>query len=265
MGVVKKGSLLDGVTGRVGDLVLRRQGDQTIVSHRPRGKRTQQPTTETRQRTLTRFQEAVAFAKEARHRRAYRSLSRLLGRFSPYHVALQDFLSEPAIEEIDDSRVSLKGGELTILVSETVAVRTVRIKMPALEEIPLDVRRPEGGLQALSQFPAEKSGRARLPIPAALFFQRPEPGPESPGSPAQGRSPSPEEPAEVTGAEIEALPAGRVGIYAQRAGGLEAGPGGEGQAEAWKVLLPRAGRIEIIASDYAGNSTTQQSWVGPRF
>ncbi len=265
MGVIKKGSLLDGVTGRVGDLVLRRQGDRTIVSHRPRGQKTKQPTTETRQKTLDRFQEAVAFAKEARHRRAYRSLSRLLGRFSPYHVALQDFLSEPAIEEVDDSLVSLKGGELTILVSETVAVRSVRIKMPALEEIPLELRRSGGGPQALSESLGEKSGKARLPIPAALFFQRPETEADSSGSTAQRQTPAPDEAPEVTNDELEALPTGRIGIYAQRAASLEAGDPGEGHTEAWKVLLPRAGRIEVIASDYAGNSTRQKSWVGPRF
>ena len=41
-------------------------------------------------------------------------------------------------------------------------------------------------------------------------------------------------------AEIEALPVGRIGIYAQRAASMEAGSPGEGHTEIWKVLLPLA-------------------------
>jgi hypothetical protein len=296
MGIVKKGSLLDGVTGRVGDLVLRVQGEKTIVSHRPRGQKSKKPTTETRQKTLTRFQSAVAFAREARHRHAYRSLSRLLGRYSPYHVALQDFLSEPTIEEVDDSEVRLDGGTLTVRVGETVAIRSVRVKMPAIEEIDPDLRPTDPAGKLLTPSPTqENQPKARLPIPAALFFSRPavpnrevrgdsggelgrESGRESGGGSGcelgreSGRESGDRAP---SAAVLDALPSGRFIGNAQREERVPAQrPKGvpddvemptEMRIETWKARLPRAGEVEIIASDYAGNQASQRVWVGPRF
>ena len=288
LGIVKKGSLLDGVTGRVGDLVLRVQGDKTIVSHRPRGQKTKSPTTETRQKTLTRFQSAVAFAREARHRHAYRSLSRLLGGYSPYHVALQDYLSEPTIEDVDDTRVTLEGGTLTVRAGETVAVRLVRVKMPAVEEMDPALRRSELAKDLLTTSPEHpKKPKARMPIPAALFFtKRPEDpaGPRGPGSSPEDKqsenATGTAQAADTTGNRIhsktlDALPVGRFTGNASREERVPATrpkdvPKGvklpvEMRVETWRVTLPRAGEIEIIVTDYAGNQTTHRTWVGPRF
>ncbi len=292
LGIIKKGSLLDGVTGRVGDLVLRVQGDKTIVSHRPRGQKTKSPTTETRQKTLTRFQSAVAFAREARHRHAYRSLSRLLGGYSPYHVALQDYLSEPTVEDVDDARVTLEGGTLTVRAGETVAVRLVRVKMPAVEEMDPALRRSEPAKELLTTSPEHpKKPKARMPIPAALFFtKRPEDpaGPRGSGSApedkrsehAPGATPAATPAAGTTGGRIrsktlDALPVGRFTGNASREERVPATrpkdvPKGvklpvEMRVETWRVTLPRAGEIEIIVTDYAGNQTTHRTWVGPRF
>jgi len=265
MAIVKKGSMLEGLTGRVGDLVFRTRGDQTIVSRRPRRRKRKGERSAARQQTITRFQEAACFAREARHRHAYRSLSRVLRGYSPYHVALQDYLSIPVIEDIDASGIGPEGGELAIRVSERVAVRAVRVRMTgqaSRDPIPLSTRQPRVG-------PAEglekSAPDARLPIPAALFFKRvgPTDAKESEKPlPPEGLEPVTIETPKGTGAtprEVQAWAKRRLGV--QRKG--DQGEAAPGQSEIWVVTLPRPGEVEIIASDYAGNRATQTIRVGP--
>ncbi len=258
MAIVKKGSPLEGLRGRVGDLVFRVRGDQTIVSSRP-SRRRKGPTTPARQRTLTRFQEAVRFAREARHRNAYRSLSRTRRGYSPYHVALQDYLSVPAIEAVE-----VLEGRLTIRVAERVAVRSVRVRLsPAEGEQPP----PEPPQPELEANPKPKP----VSTPAQIFFRRggTEPGtrpappvpPVSRGSsvspeprPANEASPEPNGGAESAGTGYGELRAVRVSEAAPK--------GGAARFELWQVVLPRTGTAEIIAADYAGNRATGTYHVG---
>ncbi len=265
MAIVKKGSPLEGLRGRVGDLVFRVRGDQTIVSSRP-SRRRKGPTTPARQRTLTRFQEAVRFAREARHRNAYRSLSRTRRGYSPYHVALQDYLSVPAIEAVE-----VLEGRLTIRVAERVAVRSVRVRLS-----------PDEGEQPPPEPPHPEPEAKPKPVstPAQIFFRRggTEPGtrpappvppasPVSRGSPASPVSRVPPEPRPADEASPEpnggAEPAG-TGYGELRAVRVsEAAPkGGAARFELWQVVLPRTGTAEIIAADYAGNRATGTYHVG---
>ena len=256
MAIVKKGTLLDGLSGRVGDLVFRTRGEKTIVSIRP-SQRHEPERSVARERTISRFQAAVEFAREARHRPAFRSLARMLRGYSPYHVALQDYLSEPVIEAIDAARVGPSGGDLRIEVSEKIAIRSVRVSMPALgEDGPapapeLEVPAPADVLAA----PTEKE--RRVPIPAALFFrQTPRESPDDRGPWADlKREASPVAPSGDP-RKFQAL-AARIGAQSAR----ERTPG-EPLQEVWGVKLPRGGEVEITATDYAGNRASVRLRVG---
>jgi hypothetical protein len=128
MAEVRKNPLLEGLSGRVGDVVFRIRDGRTFVARRPvRGPA--KAATGARGETISRFKQAVAFAREARHKPAFRSLSRMLRGYSPYHLAIQDFLSMPVIERVDAAGVGPTGGSLVIEVSEKIEVRSVEVRL----------------------------------------------------------------------------------------------------------------------------------------
>ncbi len=285
MAVVPRGSLLDGMRGRLGDLVFRVQAGQTIVSHRPKQKRSSRPKTPARQQAVTRFQQAVEFAKVARERNAFRSLSRLLGGHSPYHVALQDFLSEPAIESVDTTGIGPSGGQITIRVTERIAVRSVRIRNlhresntpvspSAIESIGSIPPGPQKSDTATPRFatassPQDPADLSQLP-PAALFFQRPGRSPlarsndrDETRSAKQDQTSRSSSHGSPIRSDAESLPRE---VRASRISKIEPRRGLKSKdlvVEVWQVEIPWAGEIEIIASDYAGNKAANVYLVGP--
>ena len=128
MAEVRQNPLLEGLSGRVGDVVFRIRDGRTFVARRP-VRRATTATTGARRERLSRFKQAVAFAREARHKPAFRSLSRMLRGYSPYHLAIQDYLSEPVIERVDASAVGTDGGVLVVEVSEKIEVRSVEVRL----------------------------------------------------------------------------------------------------------------------------------------
>jgi hypothetical protein len=245
MAIVPKGGMFDGMRGRLGDLVFRVQGEQTIVSHRPKRPKTPpEKMSEARRNNQIRFQQAVEFARDARHRSAFRSLSRLLRSHSPYHIALQDYLSEPEILLVETS-----GGDqpvLTIQVSERVAVRSVRIR-----RVKRKVESGSGseiGAAALADEkrqsdPIEPKPQERRLPPAATFFQKVETSSTPTTSLASGS-------AAPAAAESQRV------IQAYRISELN-GPrdfkNDPPNIEVWQARVPWSGEVEIVASDYAGN------------
>jgi hypothetical protein len=269
MAMVRKGAPLDGLSGRLGDLVFRTRGDRTIVSRRPRRRDPGAPRSEKLAQTLTRFQRAVRFARRARHQNAFRSLARTLRAYSPYHVALQDFLSEPVIESVDASDVSHRGGEIRIRVSERVAVRAVRVKMmprSAEPSAPRATGREPVSIPAVSS-PAAPEGdedpqRPAVSTPAELFFKpaasrHAEPRAD-PGGDPRSADEFEERAGSTSGAPRELRATRHLGVARTPDEGHPAG-----RVEMWRVDLPRPGEIEIIAADYAGNRTTRTLLVGP--
>jgi len=263
MAIVPKGSLLDGMRGRLGDLVFRVQGDQTIVSLRPKQKKTPQNSkTLIQQKTASRFQKAVAFAKTARGRNSFRSLSRLLGGHSPYHVALQDFLSKPAIVSIDANEIGASGGKITIQVSERVAVRSVRVRL-------LPGRRIKETVQGEGNKPPVPSSTRP---PAARFFQKVD-HVSQPGSLTARKTnlPCDTRPMEShTSHEPQPAPASTnappAEVRAFRVTKIEPGRGLSSRVpivEIWQADLPWSGEIDISAFDYAGNRASNAYFVGP--
>lgn len=273
MAIVERNPMLEGLRGRVGELVFRVRGERTLVSRRPRRHR---PGPRSRERTaaLERFRRAVAFAREARHKAAFRSLARLRGGYSPYHLALQDFLSRPEIRRVRQAATGPR--RLQVEVAERIAVRAVegrpvgaapdaraRWRARRLEHCPPSWRAALGAEEGQPAGPDVAATRARASTPAALFFRRTAEERDRPGGSPSAR-PTPREAQEAArgagGGEAEGAGGSREG-EAQRDRGARRGRergrerGQEVMSTYWELELPSgtSAPVEIIAWDYAGN------------
>jgi hypothetical protein len=126
MATVRKNVLLEGLSGRVGDLVLKDYGDKVVLCRRPvhDPKRVPKPG-EARQRERIRAAAAMARAVLAtvEGEAYYQAARRRLGKHSAYHTAVCDFLGTP---EVVGVRLAA-GGELLIEVWDDVGVRQVTV------------------------------------------------------------------------------------------------------------------------------------------
>lgn len=131
---------LDVLSGRIGNLVFRQQGEGTVVASYPTGKRTFSRAQSDRQR---RFRAASAYAREVLadplQREVYQALARL--RKKPVNAILvSDYLTPPTVDRIDLSAYHGGGGELIrVIASDDIEVTEVRIAIrdaagAALEE-----------------------------------------------------------------------------------------------------------------------------------
>jgi hypothetical protein len=299
MAIVKKNSPLDGLSGRVGDLVFRRRGGQTVVAKRPSRKTPRKPSTKDREETMSRFKKAVVFAREARHQPAFRSLCRQLRGASPYHLAIQDFLSVPAIEEVDGGAVGPSGGPLLVTVREQIAVREVRARLAGGQWLRGRVMGVATGRAAHREEVGKPApGEAHHPsTPAEMFFRRtsadrsssadrstpqaprPAEGAAPPARQAKTTSPSPQAGTAAPSRQAATTPPSGPSASApsqrlsdegdlfqqesgEGAGNEEQTHHAEGQATTWRVDLPGPGEVEISAWDYAGNQVTERRTVG---
>jgi hypothetical protein len=284
MAIVKRNPVLEGLSGRVGDLVFRVRGKTTIVARRPSRRAPGEPLAEGQKRTVSRFREAVAFAREARDRPAFRSLSRMLRGFSPYHLAIQDFISEPVIEDVVEEGADPSGTVLVVTVSERVGVRTLQAKRvresadaPSKGPSPMSAEgRGEGPSEGHDEVPAEPpTGAGKTPAkgekkgstystPAAMFFRRDRPADPADHSARLAKPattpPSPE--TSTPPARGETTP-GEPSVTRE---GETREPREEGappvSLSTWKVVVPGGGEVEIVAFDYAGNRATRRVKVG---
>jgi hypothetical protein len=288
MAEVRRNTLLEGLSGRVGDVVFRIRDGRTFVARRP-VRCAAATATGARGETLSRFKQAVAFAREARHKPAFRSLSRMLRGYSPYHLAIQDYLSEPVIERVDASAVGAAGGLLVVEVSEKIEVRSVEIQLleggvdaatggdaTSQGDLPLGgenthaiVLRAERVSGARRVVPGALSRPARESVPSS-----PAPPPAPPSTPAEifFRRPSATTTPEAEAGERaatnprESTPSPRREEFEASGAGSE-DETGEGSSKVtwtiWRLTVPHPGEIEVRAFDYAGNVATHRRWVGP--
>jgi len=96
--------LLDGISGKVGDLLVFRQvGGKTIVAKAPNMRRRKLSPAQTKH--LNKFQCAKEYARkqmrEPEARAAYQTHA--CGNKAAYHVAIGDYMNSPKIEHIDTS------------------------------------------------------------------------------------------------------------------------------------------------------------------
>jgi hypothetical protein len=241
MAIVKRNSALEGLSGTVGELVFRVRGETTIVARKPVRKKREGPLAPGQEKTVSRFREAVAFAREARTRPAFRSLSRLLRGFSPYHLAIQDFLSEPVIEDVVEESVEPARAVLMVTVSEKIGVRMLHAKV--VESTGVPVPEPKVEVKPPESKPASYS------TPALMFFKK------EPAAPPKPVAPPPPPP--------EPIVPGQPTVTRE---GETREPREEGAPPIswtkWRVVVPGSGEVEITAFDYAGNRAVRRVKVG---
>jgi len=271
MAVVRKNSPLDGLSGRVGDLVFRRRAGKTIVARRPGRRDPSRATTEPRQGSMSRFKQAVAFARDARHQPAYRSLCRQLRGASPYHLAIQDFLSEPVIEGVDAGSIGSSGGPLLVTVREKIAVREVRARPVGgawIRARVMGVATVKPGVREESRGVTPAAPPRRPATPAEMFFRKSQGGAAAQAGSSQAHS-APAHSAQVYSAQPASAHAPSAQLPLERAeqsvhdSNHDDEDGRPDQVTTWRVDIPAPGEIEIAAWDYAGNQTIDRWRVGP--
>lgn len=133
MAKVTKNVLIEGLSGRIGNLVFRQYGDKTVVSARPRHDPKRVPTPGEAQHRK-RIQEAAAIAKSVLGTddgQTYYHAARLrLDKRSAYHTAIFDFFGEPQVKNVQREAE----GSLMIQVSDNVGVRKVSVRLAGIEE-----------------------------------------------------------------------------------------------------------------------------------
>ncbi len=130
MAKVKKNAIIEGLSGKVGNLVFRQFGNQTVVSKMPTHDPKRVPTPgEAAQRK--RIQDSAALAKlilESEEGQAYYQAARQrLGKRSAYHTAIHDFFGKPEVLNVavdDDGDY-----KLNIQVWDNVGVRKIRVQV----------------------------------------------------------------------------------------------------------------------------------------
>jgi hypothetical protein len=128
MAKVKKNVIIEGLSGRIGDLVFRQYGDQTVVSKRPTHDPARIPTPGEAQQQA-RIKQAAALAKarlaKPEGQAYYQAARQRLNKRSAYHTAIYDFFGVPAIVAVEGTQ----DGSLHIRVQDNVGVCKVRVQV----------------------------------------------------------------------------------------------------------------------------------------
>ena len=147
MAKVKKNVVVEGLSGRIGNLVFKQYGDKTVVCKWPTHDPNRTPTPgEARQRG--RIQEAASKAKAVLATVEgdvyYQAARKRLGKHSAYHTAVYDYFGVPEITAVNRDA----DHNLLIRVRDNVGVREVRVEMNGeiglaapLDEVPSELWR----------------------------------------------------------------------------------------------------------------------------
>jgi hypothetical protein len=120
MAKIQKNSILQGIRGSLGDIVIRQMRDGSIrVSVKPAGK--QHTFNQEQKGCQDRMRLAVAYAKEAKTDPFYVGFALETGR-DAYHVALSDGLKSPVIHAIEH-----RAGRVRVTASDNVMVTRVLV------------------------------------------------------------------------------------------------------------------------------------------
>lgn len=127
MAKIKKNTLLQGLSGKVGDLVFRQMPDgSTTVSVKPDfSERVDSPAQEAQQ---ARFKLAQAYASQAKSQTVYVEYARLHKKRA-YNLALADWLRPPVIHSIER-----QDGRIRVQASDNMQVTKVEVRILAGEQ-----------------------------------------------------------------------------------------------------------------------------------
>ncbi|GAB3833842.1 hypothetical protein [Hymenobacter jeollabukensis] len=132
MARVTRNSLLQGISGKIGGIVVRQVGGQTIVSA-AEAKEERAPRSARQQAHLDRFFAAQCYARAQMQDPAAKALyatgvdSR---RQSPYHVAIADFMHAPQIISVDTSAYQGQGGDIIrVAATDDFTVASVLLRL----------------------------------------------------------------------------------------------------------------------------------------
>lgn len=131
MAKVKKNVIIEGLSGRVGNLLFKQYGDKTVVTKWPEHDPDRKPTPgEARQRG--RIREAAAMAKSVLAtddgRAYYQAARQRLGKHSAYHTAVFDFFGMPEVMSV----LMSEDGDLLIRTQDNVGVRQVQVEVDSV-------------------------------------------------------------------------------------------------------------------------------------
>jgi hypothetical protein len=122
MATIKKNSILQGIRGTLGDLIIRQMRDgSTRVNVKPVRKK--RKFNQAQEHNQDRFKIAVAYARAAKTDPVYAGLAEQTGR-AAYHLALSDGLTPPVIHEAGrwNGRVYVKAGDDVMVARVWVSI-----------------------------------------------------------------------------------------------------------------------------------------------
>ncbi|MGD8402079.1 MAG: hypothetical protein PVJ21_00345 [Anaerolineales bacterium] len=130
MAKIQKNSILGGIRGSIGDMVIRQMPDGSVrVSAKSLKKR---KFNQAQRDNQDRFKLAQAYAREAKNNPVYLELAQETGR-SVYHLALSDGLIPPVIHAIERT-----DGRVCVIASDNFMVARIWVRILDGEENPLE-------------------------------------------------------------------------------------------------------------------------------
>ena len=138
MARVTRQSLLRGISGELGPLVVRQVGGQTVVqtAERP-GPRA--PRSPAQQAHLDRMYQAQLYAKAQLRAAAAKARYIDQRRTSAYTVAIADFMNPPIITALDARRYQGRAGDVVLIAAtDDFAVAAVQVRLYAPADLLLE-------------------------------------------------------------------------------------------------------------------------------
>ena len=131
MAKVKLNPILEQISGKVGDLVFRRYGDETIIGQKPDMSGVEASPAQVAARA--RFREAALYGKmvmaDAETKALYTEAAKAKGK-PAFSLTVADFFNAPSVDEVDLSAYSgAVGDEIIIMASDDFAVLGVDVAL----------------------------------------------------------------------------------------------------------------------------------------
>ena len=140
MAKVKLNPILEQISGKVGDLVFRRYGDETVIAQKPDMSGVEASPAQLAVRA--RFREAALYGKmvmaDPQTKALYTEAAKAKGK-PAFSLTVADFFNAPSVDEVDLSAYSgAVGDEIIIMASDDFDVMSVEVVLSDGEGNPLE-------------------------------------------------------------------------------------------------------------------------------